>query len=69
MESLINADTEQNFSFDNKSKLEELNDEYNQAVQENSGYISKEAIDDIYKKKKEKLSFDELAKIIADGGN
>ena len=53
----------------NGSLFTELNEEYNKAVRENIGEMSEEMIKDIYKKKKEKLSFDELTRIMVEGGN
>lgn len=65
---------ENDFNFDSddnsecKSRFEELNEEYNKAVIENAGIMSEEMIKDIYKKKKDKYSFNELTKIIVEGG-
>lgn len=52
---------------DNKSRFTELNEEYNKAVKENVGNISEQALKDIYKKKKDKFTFDELTRIIVEG--
>jgi hypothetical protein len=49
--------------------LEELNEEYNRAVRENDSQMSEQMLKDIYKKKKDKFSFDELTRLIVDGGN
>jgi hypothetical protein len=59
----IDKDTE-----NNGSRFTELNEEYNKAVRENIGQMSEEMIKDIYKKKKDKLSFDELTRIMVEGG-
>lgn len=52
---------------DDKSRFTELNEEYNKAVKANIGNISEQALKDIYKKKKDKFSFDELTRIIVEG--
>jgi hypothetical protein len=52
---------------DDKSRFTELNEEYNKAVKENIGNISEQALKDIYKKKKDKFTFDELTRIIVEG--
>lgn len=52
---------------DNRSRFTELNEEYNKAVKENLGNISEQALKDIYKKKKDKFTFDELTRIIVEG--
>lgn len=49
--------------------LEELNEEYNKAVRENASQMSEQMIKEIYKKKKDKFSFDELTRMLVDGGN
>jgi hypothetical protein len=55
-------------SLDNgESRFTELNEEYNRTVKENMGLMSEQAIKDIYKKKKDKLTFDELTRIIVEG--
>lgn len=50
------------------SKFTELNEEYNRAVKENQGLVSEEMLKDIYKKKRDKMTFDKLTKIIVEGG-
>lgn len=52
---------------DNRSRFTELNEEYNKAVKENLGNVSEQALKDIYKKKKDKFTFDELTRIIVEG--
>jgi hypothetical protein len=64
----VNKDTDKD-SVNDGSRFTELNEEYNKAVRENIGQMSEEMIKDIYKKKKDKLSFDELTRIIVEGGN
>jgi hypothetical protein len=50
------------------SRFTELNEEYNKAIRENSGLYSDQYIKDTYKKKKDKMSFDELTRILVEGG-
>lgn len=69
----INTETNENEKGDKEKNVNssfiELNEEYNRAVMENTGEImSNNALKDLYDKKKNKLSFDEITKIIVEGG-
>lgn len=66
---VVKKNTEEDkYSENGDSRFTELNEEYNKAVRENIGQMSEEMIKDIYKKKKNKLSFDELTRIMVEGG-
>lgn len=67
LSSLSKKNTDDLTDLDDKSRFTELNEEYNKAVKENIGNISEQALKDIFKKKKDKYSFDELTRIIVEG--
>lgn len=54
---------------EDKSPFTELNEEYDELLKNNSELMSENMINDIYKKKKKKLSIDEATRIIVDGCN
>jgi hypothetical protein len=64
-------DDESDKNLDCGSKFSELNEEYKRAVRENSGseLVSNEMLREVYKKKKDKYSFDEVTKLLVEGGS
>lgn len=60
---------EENFTNEQLDKYTLLNEEYDKMVKENNGLMSEQMMKDMYKKKLDKFSFDELTKIIVEGGD
>lgn len=56
-----------NTNKENKSLFAELNDEYDELINNNTEIMSENMINDIYQNKKKKLSIDEATRIIVDG--
>lgn len=53
---------------DNGSDLTELNKEYNRMIRENNDQMSPQMLKDLYKQKSDKVLFNEMARIVAQGG-
>lgn len=53
---------------DNKSDLTELNREYNRMIRENNDQMSPQMLKDLYKQKSDKVLFNEMTRIVAQGG-
>jgi hypothetical protein len=67
-DSLSIDDTERTEKTENKSSLTELNEEYNRMLRENDGQMSQQMIKDLHKKKSDKILFNEMSRIIVQGG-